>query len=79
MSGTLAPFEARSILCWINRRSGKSQAGSILSWLNLSGVQKHDGDVVLNRVNTAADAAFQAFPVGMEDYRLLAVGANQNV
>jgi len=47
--------------------------------LDFRDVQQHDRDVVLNGVDTAADAAFQAGSVGVQDDRLLAIGADQHV
>ena len=47
--------------------------------VNLSRVHEHDRDVVLNGVNPAAFAAFQAFPVRVQDYLFLANRADQHV
>ena len=43
-----------------------------------SGVDQHDGDVVLDGVDAAAFAAFQAVAV-VENYRFLANGANKHL
>src|ERR1019366_8608529 len=47
--------------------------------VNRSGVHQHDRDVVLNGVHTAAFAAFQTFPVRLQDHRLLANRADQHL
>lgn len=42
-------------------------------------VNQHDGDVILNRVNAAAFAAFQTRATRSESHWFLAERANQNV
>jgi hypothetical protein len=60
-----------------DRVSGRDQPGS--GGINFGNVQQHDGDVVLDGVNPAADAAFQAFAVRAQQHRLFAFGADQHV
>ena len=43
------------------------------------GVDEHDGDVVLDGVEAAAFAAFQAVAVVVQNHRFLANGANQHI
>ena len=50
-----------------------------LGRVNRRGIYKHNRNIVLNRVNPLAFAAFQAFPVPMQSYRLLADWANQHI
>ena len=47
--------------------------------VNRGGVHQHDRDVVLNGVDTAAFAAFQTFPVCIQDHWLLANRADQHI
>jgi hypothetical protein len=53
--------------------------GSNSGRIDSCGIQQHDRDVVLNRVNTATDAAFQAAAIGVENDRLFAIRTNQDV
>lgn len=48
-------------------------------YVHLCGIHEHDGDVVLDGVDTAALAAFQALAVGIQDDGLFADGADQQV
>jgi hypothetical protein len=50
-----------------------------LAWIDGGGIQQHDWDIVLNGVNTATDAAFQAAAAGVENDRLFAIGTDQYV
>ena len=47
--------------------------------VNGGGIDKHDGNVILDRVNTAADAAFQPFVTFSQGYRFLAKGTDEHV
>ena len=46
---------------------------------NGCGINQQDGDVVLNGVDAAAYAAFQAFAVFFQDHRFLANRADEDV
>jgi hypothetical protein len=61
------------------RIAGRIVGGSGLGRVNRSGVHEHDRDIVLNGVNTAADAAFQALPVDVQNDRLFTDRADQHV
>ena len=50
-----------------------------LRGLNGGGVHQHDGDVVLNRVNAATLAAFQALAARFRSHGFLAYRADQHV
>ena len=54
-------------------------AGLRLSRVNRSGIYQHDGDVILNGVNTATHAAFQALSIRIERHGFLANRANQHI
>ena len=47
--------------------------------VNFREVDEHDGDVVLDGVNPAADGAFQTLAIGVQNHRLLAHRADQDV
>lgn len=64
-------------LCLRVRSDGS--AAPALDRVNGSGVYQHDRDIVLNGVNTAADAAFQALPVRVQNDRLFTDRADQYV
>ncbi len=51
----------------------------LLGCVNRSRVHQHDRDVVLNRVHTAAFAAFQTSAIRIQDDSLLANRADQHV
>jgi hypothetical protein len=53
--------------------------GAVLSAVNFGDVDQHDRDVVLNRVNAPAGAAFQTLTVPIRNYRLLANRAHQHI
>jgi len=61
--------------------SGKSGGypAPALGGVNFRGVDEHDGDIVLNGVNPATDRAFQTLAIGVQEHRLLAHGADQDV
>lgn len=47
--------------------------------VNCRDVYQHDRDIVLNGVNAAADTAFQALPIRVQDDRLFTDRADQHV
>lgn len=53
--------------------------GRISGRVDLGGIHEHDGDIVLNRVDAAALAAFEAIRGSTEHDRLFTDRANQYV
>ena len=51
----------------------------VLGFVNRGDVDQHDGDLVLDWVDSAADAAFEAFSVDVHEYWFLANRADQYV
>ena len=48
-------------------------------WVDRRGIDEHDGDFVLNRIDPAADAAFQAESVRSRNHRFQADRAHQDI
>jgi hypothetical protein len=50
-----------------------------LDGVNRGGIEQHDRNVILNRVNTAALTTLQALPIRIQHHWLLAKRADQHV
>ncbi len=60
-------------------RKRRSLSVALSSRINCGGINEHDRDVVLNRVNTAAGAAFQPLITFSQGYWFLAKRADEHV
>jgi hypothetical protein len=72
-------FVGKAVGIPVESPAASVQAGSILGLVDRGGVHEHDRDIILNGVNTAADAAFQALSVSIQNDRLFTDRADQHV